>query len=106
MIYEIIDHGCEHAQFWQGAGVAFTQFTEIATGSGSSAKEAGEDALEIFWQQVIKTDISTEDAARLEDEIAGLSPEEDAHYHCEHGEDNPLEEVCELAHRVSIRWRY
>jgi hypothetical protein len=106
--FEILDHGCEHAQYWQGQGVAYTQYTDIATGSGSSAREAGEDALEIFWQSADKRQITVAEAERLENAIKLLSEEEDAHENCVHNPDSeePEDVGCEMAHRVSIRWRY
>ena len=44
--HEVIVHGVDHEQFFQGCGVAFTEFTEVATGIGSDAHEAFDDALE------------------------------------------------------------
>lgn len=44
--FKIINHGWEHAQYFQGCGVSFTRFSECATGAGYTAKEAYEDALE------------------------------------------------------------
>ena len=44
--YEIIDHGMEHSQYFQGYGVSGTRFTHIWTGIGDSSKDAYNDALE------------------------------------------------------------
>jgi hypothetical protein len=44
--FEIVDHGVEHEQYFQGCGVAFTKFEECYTGSAKSAREALNDALE------------------------------------------------------------
>ena len=44
--YEIIDHGYDHAQYFQGCGTAFTDYDVAITGAGNNAKEAYEDALE------------------------------------------------------------
>ena len=44
--YEIIPHGWEHAQYFQGCGVAFTKFKHVATGAGHTAKEAYDHAAE------------------------------------------------------------
>lgn len=46
--YQIVDHGVEHVQYFQGAGVSFTRFTDDTcyTGVGDSPAEALEDALE------------------------------------------------------------
>ena len=48
--YEVIVHGVEHEQFFQGCGVSFTAFTDVATGIGCDANEAYEDALESLGQ--------------------------------------------------------
>lgn len=44
--YEIINHGMEHSQYFQGCGTSFTRFTHVWTGIGDSSKEAYNDALE------------------------------------------------------------
>jgi hypothetical protein len=44
--YEIIDHGMEHSQYFQGYGVYGTRFTHVWTGVGDSSKEAYNDALD------------------------------------------------------------
>jgi len=44
--HEVIVHGVDHAQSFQGCGLAFTQFEEVVTGTGADALEAFEDALE------------------------------------------------------------
>lgn len=44
--HEVIDHGVEHEQYFQGCGVSFTRFEECYTGCGASAHDALDDALE------------------------------------------------------------
>ena len=44
--YEIINHGMEHSQYFQGYGVYGTRFTHVWTGVGDSSKEAYNDALD------------------------------------------------------------
>jgi hypothetical protein len=44
--FEIIDHGYEHNQYFQGCGVSLTRFDRCYTGAGYSAKEAYKDAVE------------------------------------------------------------
>jgi hypothetical protein len=44
--FELLDHGVEHAQYFQGCGVAFTKFDNVATGCGDNFSEALNDALE------------------------------------------------------------
>lgn len=48
--HEVIVHGVEHEQYFQGCGVSFTEFTDVATGIGSDAYEAFDDALESLAQ--------------------------------------------------------
>lgn len=44
--YQVIDHGVEHSQYFQGCGVAFTEFVDCFTGIGDTAREALDDAIE------------------------------------------------------------
>jgi hypothetical protein len=48
--FEVIDHGVDHEQYFPGCGVALTEFTDCATGTGESAHDALEDALESLAQ--------------------------------------------------------
>ena len=48
--FEVIDHEVDHEQYFQGCGVAWTEFTDCATGVGESAHDALEDALESLAQ--------------------------------------------------------
>jgi len=43
--YEIIHHGVEYPQYFQGCGVSGTEYTDVATGIGDSEHEALDDAL-------------------------------------------------------------
>ena len=54
--YEIINHGYENHQYFQGCGVSWTDFTHCFTGCGSNAKEAYEDALDIAFQTLERDD--------------------------------------------------
>jgi hypothetical protein len=54
-------HGVQHEQYFQGAGVSFTDWPECYTGIGSSEKEAANDALEqaaMEWE--VPDDLSDE----------------------------------------------
>jgi len=42
--YEIINHGYDHSQYFQGCGTSYTPFERVVTGCGMNAKEAYEDA--------------------------------------------------------------
>jgi hypothetical protein len=44
--YEIDTHGISYPDYFQGAGVSFTRFEEIATGCGETERDALNDALE------------------------------------------------------------
>ena len=44
--YEIVNHGVDNSQYFQGCGTAFTDYDDVYTGIGSSAAEALDDALE------------------------------------------------------------
>ena len=44
--HQVIVHGVEHAQHFQGCGISGTKYTDAATGIGTDAMEAFEDALE------------------------------------------------------------
>ncbi len=73
--HEIIVHGVEHEQYFQGCGVSFTSYTDVATGIGNDAFEAFEDALESLaqcdWDVELAdcwTDAPKADAARLADD--------------------------------------
>ena len=48
--YQIIDHGVENDQYFQGCGVSLTPFTDVATGIGGSARIALDDALDSLAQ--------------------------------------------------------
>lgn len=45
--FEFLDHGLEHPDFFQGCGVAFTNFDLCFTGTGASPYEAAHEALEL-----------------------------------------------------------
>lgn len=44
--FEVLDHGIDHAQYFQGCGVCFTRFENVSTGCGNNFQEAIDDALE------------------------------------------------------------
>lgn len=59
--YEIINHGVEYSDYFQGCGVSGTEYTYVATGIGDSEDEALADALE----QLAQNDWDTESNAEL-----------------------------------------
>ncbi len=48
--FELVDHGIEHSQYFQGCGLSFTEFDDIATGCGNNYAESVDDALECLAQ--------------------------------------------------------
>jgi hypothetical protein len=54
--FEVRDHGIEHEQYFQGCGLAFTEFEDVATGMGDNPAEAIDDALESLAQQGWETE--------------------------------------------------
>jgi len=47
---EVITHGIEHEQMFQGCSTLFSNFEDCATGCGNDAGEAFDDALECLAQ--------------------------------------------------------
>jgi len=91
--FQIVDHGCDGEQYFPGCGVSFTHWTDVVTGIGNSAREAGEDA---FEQLAMTLPITTElPVAALADAVRELS---DTLTVTEDDSD-------EWHHYVSIRWR-
>jgi len=84
--YRIVDHGVDHAQYFQGHGIAFTEYDHCATGVGSSAREAADDAAEQLACG------GYEITPEIEADIASISDEITAPDDCD----------CELWHYVSI----
>lgn len=50
---EIINHGYEHSQYFQGCGTYGTDFDIVYTGSGDNAKDAYDDAVEQLYMSDI-----------------------------------------------------
>jgi hypothetical protein len=48
--YEVIVHGVEHSQYWQGIGVHGTDYCSVVTGIGNNAKEAYLVAVDHIYQ--------------------------------------------------------
>ena len=45
-VFEIIDHGADHSQYFQGCDVSHSEYTDVATGIGDTPAEALDDALD------------------------------------------------------------
>ena len=92
--FQVIDHGIDHEQYFPGCGVAFTRYTDAATGIGDSPREAAEDALD----QIVLM-LSPEEARQfgpVEEACATLSDSDAEMLEC--SEDHH--------HYVSIRWTF
>lgn len=50
--YEIIDHGMDGSQYFQGCGISRTKYTHVWTGAGESSKEAYNDALDQMYAHI------------------------------------------------------
>lgn len=88
--YEIIDHGVDHSQYFQGCGVMFTDFDLAVTGIGDNAKEAYEDAVDQLWTMDL-------DASRLPKRPRGIRKSDRVHHTRDEDEDS------EVYYHVSIR---
>ena len=92
MDYQIIDHGIEHSQYFQGCGTYGTEYSNVVTGIGDSAHNALEDCLEQLG--MCEIDIS--------DINNNLSKESKCDIICNGTSDNCQE--CELWYHVSVRY--
>ena len=54
--FELVDHGIDHEQYFQGCGVSCTEYDDVATGVGDNPAEAIDDALEQLAQMGYETD--------------------------------------------------
>ena len=87
--FEIINHGYEHGQYFQGCGVFFSRFEHVVTGIGANAAEAYADAVEMIWTDA--------DASALPKRPRGIRKSDRVPAECM-GEDS------EVWWRVSIRY--
>ena len=51
--WNVVDHGIEASDYFQGHGIALTDYTHTATGIGDNPSEALDDALECLASQCI-----------------------------------------------------
>lgn len=81
--WEVIDHHIDHPSYFQGCGVALTEFADAATGTGNSPQEAFDDALEQLasggWCLDLVTDKLSDESA-LSEEPEGYDGESSWHY--------------------------
>jgi hypothetical protein len=93
LMFELEDHGVDHAQYFTGRGVSGTDYNTCDLGVGESAREAAEDALQMMYQGV--DDLDGIDLSELKAEIAALSEDYDAHKDC-------VEELARLYNRGEL----
>jgi hypothetical protein len=74
--YEIVRHGVELPDYFQGCGVSFTRFEHVATGIGDMEKEAFDDALE---QIAMSDSLDDGELERLESENKQWDEREASH---------------------------
>lgn len=107
MEIEILNHGIEHSQYFQGCGTSFTRWQHVATGVGDTLIDALEDALEMALSGVgaVEDDKELVRLVRESPECAEWSQDTgSAHDDCV-GSDQRDHAECELHYFVSIRWR-
>ena len=99
--YQLIDHGIDHAQYFQGCGVSFTKYTMCVTGAGSNFKEAIEDC---FEQIALTGKYDTEEFEKLVWDEEGY--DDNADYPTEPNTNKYHEEneLSEMYYYVSIRF--
>jgi len=112
--FEIIDHGCEHGQYFQGCGVSFTPFLHVVTGVADTPADALEDAISSLYDQAERPDDEALTAIEAEAAVLIANAPATAHKNCHEdcrqyfdGTDEQFErshEMCEIAYRVSIRF--
>jgi hypothetical protein len=103
--FELIDHGVDHSQYFQGCGVAFTRWQHVVTGIGHNPAEAIDDCLELLAQSGWET--RDMEYRILDDlDLHTLPTEPDPCTTCDKvNEDDTTEcEWCELSYFVSIRF--
>lgn len=63
--FEIVSHGINQSDYFQGCGTAFTEFDEAFTGIGSSEYEAAQDAMDmaasiLTWPDKVRAEIESD----------------------------------------------
>lgn len=95
LTFRVLDHGCDHEQYFPGCGVSFTQYEACVTGIGDSAKEAANDALEQLYEAVPCDNLAVCDAEALQSACDAQSDAIDTGDSTDPG----------WWHYVSIQWR-
>ena len=95
--FQLIDHGIDHSQYFQGCGVAFTGFANVVTGIGDNPAEAIDDCLEQialngFDIEGMETRVMTQKGLKA----LPMNPSVSGEFGCE--------ETGESHYFISIRW--
>jgi hypothetical protein len=95
--FEIVDHGPEHSQYFQGCGVSGTKYDDVVTGIGNTPAEALSDALDSLAQN------GWEDLDQIEawDGWCSRRLDYDVHNTCDIDLDDHAE--CEVYYFVSVQ---
>lgn len=78
--FELIDHGIEGSQYFQGCGTAFSKFEHVTTGVGDNPAEAINDLLEMVAQHEGNFDVSDLEKRICEQEGIDKIPEKPSAY--------------------------
>lgn len=104
---EVIDHGIEHSQYFQGCGTSFTRFENVVTGIGDNFAEAIDDCLESIAQQGYDVD-ALEQLIKWEFNVDTLPTSPSVSALSETGDDDAPDDdapdYSEHHYHVSIRW--
>jgi len=57
--FELVDHGIDGSQYFQGCGTTFTEYHHVVTGCGDNFAEALDDALEMLAQYATPNGLPT-----------------------------------------------
>ena len=66
--FQLIDHGIDHSQYFQGCGVSFTRYEFVSTGCGNNFQEAMDDCMESIAQNHYGLDMPAFEQA-IKDEL-------------------------------------
>jgi len=100
--YELINHGIEHSQYFQGCRVASTLYRHVVTGIGNNPAEAIDDCLEQVATGEPSVDTEALEKRILADGGWEFFPETPAL--CDGCEPDCNCDGCELNYYVSIRY--
>lgn len=95
--YELIDHGIENSQYFQGCGTSYTPFEHVVTGIGDNPAEAIDDCLEQIAANGIN--VSDFESRMLADEKLTEWPTTPVVFY-----DSDIDDDWDMYYHVSIRY--